>query len=133
MKAINIKALSIIFSLFINSLWSATPKPSDSLSKWLQKFYTVGNIELSENGKWATFKKWHAQNNDTIMVLDVHAKNSTLGFLIKQPFIEFTPNNHLLSTGNNKAVWWDLINNHKWEIEKVSKAFTIGSGERFSQ
>lgn len=36
-------------------------------------------------------------------------------------------------TGVNKAVWWDLINNHKWEIEKVSKAFTIGSGERFSQ
>ena len=131
MKAINRKALSIIFFLFINSLWSATPKPSDSLSKWLQKFYTVGNIELSENGKWATFKKWHAQNNDTIMVLDIHAKNSTLGFLIKQPFIEFTPNNHLLSTGNNKAVWWDLINNHKWEFEKVSKAFTLGSGDRF--
>ena len=34
-------------------------------------------------------------------------------------------------TGVNKAVWWDLINNHKWEIEKVSKAFTICSGERF--
>lgn len=131
MKAINRKALSIICALFITSLWSATPKPSDSLSKWLQKFYTVGNIELSENGKWATFKKWRAQNNDTITVLDVHAKNSTLGFLIKQPFIEFTPNNHLLSTGNNKAVWWDLMNNHKLEIEKVSKAFTLGSGDRF--
>ena len=131
MKAIDIRSVGIIFSLFITSICSATPKPSDSLSEWVKKFYTVGNLEFSENGKWATFKKWHAQNNDTIMVLDIHAKNSNLGFLIKQPFIEFTPNNHLLSTGDNKAVWWDLINNHKWEIEKVSKAFTICSGERF--
>ena len=116
--------------LFSHAMFGTVKKP-DSLRDWLRDFYTIGNLQYSENGKWVAVKKWHHQNNDTIMVFDATKDYSKVGYLLKKPFLAFTKNNYALAYGNNKAVWWNLLTSERIDFDNVNKAFTFDSGKQF--
>ncbi|PWN64142.1 alpha/beta hydrolase family protein [Chryseobacterium viscerum] len=112
--------------LFISSNWYPAQKAKDTLQSWMSKFYKIGNLEYSENGRWVTVKKWYDYNSDTIMVFNTQkSRPPFIGNLIRMGNISFLGDSHLLASDLTRAEYWNLKKNERIFYSNVKKTAVL--------
>jgi dipeptidyl aminopeptidase/acylaminoacyl peptidase len=113
-----VKQLICCFLLLMATCSVRAEVSGDTLKSWTSRFFTIGNLNSSDDGRWVTVKKWYGMNIDTIMVFDSQ-KPGPIGNLVKMPNYSFTKNDCLFAFGTGKALSWNLKNNTQSRYNNV--------------
>lgn len=89
----------------------------DSIRSRYKNYYTLGNLQISNNGRFAAIKRMYTGNKDTILIVDRTKPGKPVQQLIrKNKYLSFLVNDRILSLGNGDAELTDLKNmkTQKW-------------------
>lgn len=121
-----------IFWLFATACLYQARTSNDTLQSWWSKFYKIGNIEYSRDGKWAAVKKWYDYNTDTTMIFNTQKDNALIGTVIKmRQNLSFLKNDALIAYDIDKAEFWNLKNNLRIHYDNVKKANALVDVNRY--
>jgi len=111
----------------------------DSISSRYKNYYTLGNLQISNNGRFAAIKRIYTGNKDTILIVDRTKPSQPVRQLIrKNKYFSFLGNDRIFSLGNGDAELTDLktMKTQKWsgvgEVAVLEKTghYIIHSNDR---
>ncbi|WP_412468741.1 S9 family peptidase [Pedobacter sp. KLB.chiD] len=109
--------------LMVSSGLYLCQSPNDTMEAWISKFYHIGNIEVSQNGRWIAANKFYDQNNDTIMVFDSQNPLKPIGSIKGLSYNRsFLNPGALLSIASDTATFWNFRTNTKRHYVSTKKA-----------
>lgn len=122
MKAINIKYIILLVLLFPYKNSFANSRTAiesmDSIT-----YFTLGNLKISQDGRWSSVTKQYKNVPDTLLIFDAHQKENPV-FKSKSlsSFTVFLPDNLFFTTGKGKATLLDLKSKMTKEFDDVKEA-----------
>lgn len=94
----------------------------DTLQSWMSTFYSIGNLTVSDDGRFVAVHKMYKTNIDTVLVFDSQKPNVPLDTLIKlNQQKNFLTHGQLLAFGNDRAEWLDLTHHKKRVYDHVKR------------
>lgn len=96
----------------------------DSISNRYKNYYTLGNLQISNNGRFAAVKRMYTGNKDTILIVDRTKPGQPVQQLVrKNKYFSFLGKDRIFSLGNGDAELTDLNNmkTQKWSgVDEVA-------------
>lgn len=114
------RILIVALLFFLSSFAFAQKKTDDfydSISSRYKNYYTLGNLQISKNGRFAAVKRMYTANKDTILIIDRTKPGKPVRQLIrKNKHFSFLEDDRVLSLGEGQAELTDLRNmkTQKW-------------------
>lgn len=76
----------------------------DSISRNFKNYYTLGNLKVSDDGRYSSVKQIFKNNRDTMLITDRKKPGSPILKLIKKnQYFSFISNNRILALGGGEA------------------------------
>lgn len=127
-----IKIFVLTMSFFSANLLSQVYQADsyDSISRNFKKYYTLGNLRISKDGRYASVKQIYKTSRDTMLIIDRKKPEIPITKLIKKnQYFSFIRNNRILSLGGGEAELLTLPNLKTIQFTGVSQvAFLEKSG-----
>lgn len=118
--------------LAINLFYSQKKVDSDTLQSWMSTFYTIGNLTVSDDGRFVALHKMYKGNNDTVLVFNSKKPNVPLYTLVKlNQQKDFVTHDRLLVMGNDRAELLDLNHFKKKVYEQVKQTDILGKLQQY--
>ncbi|WP_164463302.1 alpha/beta hydrolase family protein [Chryseobacterium sp. G0201] len=94
----------------------------DSISKNFKNYYTLGNLKVSDDGRYSSVKQIFKNNRDTMLITDRKKPGSPILKLIKKnQYFSFISNNRILALGGGEAELITLPNLKSVRFSEISK------------
>lgn len=98
------------------------------------KFYNIGLLKVSEDGKWAAVSKMYKNNSDTVVILKTRSSqpNTIVATLTKMSHLSFLKGDRILASGNGVATVYNLksgnIKGCKVELKGINREIKESGG-----
>lgn len=94
----------------------------DSISKTFKNYYTLGNLKISDDGRYSSVKQIYRNNRDTMIITDRKKPGSPILKLIKKnQYFSFISNNRILALGGGTAELISLPSLKSLRFSGISK------------
>ncbi|AZA87641.1 hypothetical protein EG349_12995 [Chryseobacterium shandongense] len=124
----------VMFILFFLLLWvnGQVLQRRDTIKGPERSFFTLGNLEVSADGRWSAVRKRYEHQSDTLLLFDRHKPGQVIATLVKlnQQF-SFLSSNTLIASGNGKALWMDLSGLKQKEYDHIRQAGPLSGQDHF--
>ncbi|KQT20831.1 hypothetical protein ASG31_16735 [Chryseobacterium sp. Leaf404] len=129
-----LKVISAVFFLFLMvSVRAGEKSVSDSADQQKnQAQYILGNLLVSEDGRWSAVRKIYVSSKDTMLVFDRQKPDLPVATFVKMNGnTAFSGKNAFLASGSGRAEWINLLNKEKKPFENVKETAVLSSQKRF--
>ncbi len=123
--------LIILFIFYVNVFYGKIPMV-DTLENCNSKYFTIGNLQISKNGRWVTIKKLYDNNRDTLMVFDRNVLKVPRITIVKlNQQLTFLNDDKMVVSGSGKAEFVNLLTLKRFKYDKVKQADALTSLDRY--
>jgi hypothetical protein len=124
----------VMVVLFLQLLWAGgqVPNSEDTVKERERNFFTLGNLEVSGDGRWSAVRKRYEHQSDTLLLFDRHKPGLEITALVRlnQQF-SFLKSNTLIASGNGKAIWMNLSDLKQKEYDNIRQAGSLSDQRYF--
>ncbi|AZA56342.1 S9 family peptidase [Chryseobacterium shandongense] len=120
--------------LFLLLLWAngQVLQRRDTTKGPERSFFTLGNLEVSADGRWSAVRKRYEHQSDTLLLFDRRKPGQVIATLVKlNQQLSFLSSNRLIASGNGKALWMDLSDLQQKVYDNIRQAGALSDRKYF--